>query len=275
MRVISRGAQDSHFMATIVCLRRKKVILGTDEYDQLDVVDGQQRLTTLVILLNTIKLALNSRERKQERVVRELDELLVKVEGDNLLLLQTNHDTSHHFAEFLRHGRIAPPESGTTLADRELLTAIKDCQDFVDERIKGGLVLLELYACVKNRLSFILHEISEEKLVYTVFEVLNSRGMEVSWLDRLKSILMGKAFELGNTNRDRLIRDLHIIWRDIYAQIGLQQGLSTEALRFAATFYQSDSPSRPLKRAGCCGPITIPSKRFWRASGKLRNGFLG
>ena len=88
-------------MATIVCLRKKEVELGIDEFHQLDIVDGQQRLTTLIILLNAIKLALNSQKSKMEkRVARELRELLVKVEGDNLLLLQTNHDTSHHFFGF-------------------------------------------------------------------------------------------------------------------------------------------------------------------------------
>ena len=245
-RVFSKGTEDSHFMATVVCLLRKKVCLGTDEYDQLDVVDGQQRLTTLIILLNSIKLSLVQKESKQKRVFLELKELLVKVEGENLLLLQTNHDTSHHFADFLHDGTTARPHSGETTADRELLMAIEDCQNFVEKWIEKKRNLLALYACIKNRLSFILHEISDEKLVYTVFEVLNSRGMEISWLDRLKSMLMGKAFELKKVNRDRLIGELHTIWRDIYAQIGLHQGLSTEALRFAATLYQSEMPHRPL-----------------------------
>ena len=245
-RVYSKGAQNSHFMATVVCLRREQVFLGTDEYDQLYVVDGQQRLTTLILLLNAIKFSLDQKKSAQKRAFRELKELLVKVEGDNLLLLQTNHDTSHHFADFLRNGTTAPPHSGRTIADRELLTAIEDCQNFVEKCIEKKRNLVDLYACIKNRLSFILHEISDEKLVYTVFEVLNSRGMEVSWLDRLKSILMGKAFELKNVSSDSLIKDLHTIWKDIYAQIGLHQGLSTEALRFAATLNQSVMPSRPL-----------------------------
>ena len=263
-RVFSKGLQDSHFMATVVCLRRNKVCLGTDEYDQLDVVDGQQRLTTLIILLNSIKLLLAPKESQQKRVFLELKELLVKVESDNLLLLQTNHDTSHHFADFLRDGTTAPPPSGKTIADRELLRAIEDCQNFVNKWIADKRNLVDLYACIKNRLSFILHEISDEKLVYTVFEVLNSRGMEVSWLDRLKSMLMGKAFELKDVNRDRLISDLHTIWRDIYVQIELQQGLSTEALRFAATLYQSDLPHRPLSERDAVAELR--SKAFDPAS---------
>ena len=48
---------------------------------------------------------------------------------------------------------------------------------------------------------------------------------------------MGAAFDLKKSRREQLIQDLHTIWRDIYAQIGLRQGLSTEVLRFAATLW--------------------------------------
>lgn len=245
-RVLSKGVQGSHFMATIVCLRRQSITLGTDLYQQLDVVDGQQRLTTLIVLLNAIKLSLNPDVPEQDRALSEIRDLLVKVDGDNLLLLQTNHDTSHHFANFLRYGTAPSVSTGKTLADRELLAAINECQEFVESWVMEERGLVDLYACAKNRLSFILHTIADEKLVYTVFEVLNSRGMEVAWFDRLKSILMGDAFELENVNRDQLIRDLHNIWRDTYVLIGLRQGLSTEALRFAATLYKSNPPSKLL-----------------------------
>lgn len=106
--------------------------------------------------------------------------------------------------------------------------------------------MIELTALIKNGLSFILHEISDEKLVYTVFEVLNSRGMEVAWLDRLKSLLMGLAFSFPETDVGDLIDELHRVWRDIYATIGLRPGLNEEALRFAATLYLKRRPSRLL-----------------------------
>jgi len=62
-----------------------------------------------------------------------LTELLVKVEGDELLLLQTNHDSSHYFATFLRKDTFPTSASAKTLADRELLRAIEDCQAFIRE----------------------------------------------------------------------------------------------------------------------------------------------
>ena len=245
-RVQAKGKKASHYMAAIVCLHRKGITLGTDEFDKLDIVDGQQRLTTLIILLNAIKLALNPGKPAEKKIERELGELLVKVDGDNLLLLQTNHDTSHHFSDFLREGTAQQPDSAETIADRELLKAIVDCRKFVENWQGRGENLPALTALIKNRLSLLLYEISDEESVYTVFEVINSRGMEVAWLDRLKSILMGAAFELKKADQEQLIRELQNIWCDIYTQIGLRQGLSTEALRFAATLWVPRSPNRLL-----------------------------
>lgn len=244
-KTYEKGLDAGHFMAAVVCLNRRKQVLGTDEFHVMEVVDGQQRITTLIILLNAIKLALG-KSKPEAKLAAELAELLVKAEGDELLLLQTNHDSSHYFANYLRKGTAAGSSSAKTLADRELLKAIEECSSFVGKWQENGDSLLALAALLKNRLFFLLHEIDAEKTVYTVFEVLNSRGLVVSWLDRLKSILMGSAFELKKANHQGLIDDLHTTWRDIYSLIGLRQGMSTEALRFAATLRSPEAPSRPL-----------------------------
>ena len=246
--VWSEDDEDSiHFMATVVCLRHGRERLGTNVMTKLDIVDGQQRLTTLIILLNAIRYALDETDDDQKRNAVELKELLVKPVGDNLLLLQTNQDTSRFFSNYMRSGAAPDPAAAKTLADRNLLTAIQDCKSFARAWSADGRHLLDLAALIKNRLTFILHEISNEKTVYTVFEVLNSRGIEVSWLDRLKSILMGEAFKLGEeVTRKTLIGDLHRIWRDIYSILGLRQVLSPEVLRFAATLHLPNKPSKPL-----------------------------
>lgn len=245
LKVQSKGEDAGHFMAAVVCLRRKRMKLGTDEYFVVEVVDGQQRLTTLIILLNCIRMALDEKDSSDNKLARELGELLVKMEGEELLLLQTNHDSSHHFATFLRKGSAPASETAKTIADRELLEAIEECKVFVGQWMSDQPVSA-LAALLKNRLYFLLHEIEDEKAVYTVFEVLNSRGLDVTWIDRLKSILMGAAFDLKNANQEGLISELHTAWRDIYSVIGLRQGLSTEALRYAATLRTPEAPSRPL-----------------------------
>jgi hypothetical protein len=69
----------------------------------------------------------------------------------------------------------------------------------------------------------IFHEIEDEALVYTVFEVLNSRGLDVTWFDKLKSLLMAIVFEHGDKgSRAASIAELHNLWREIYSTVGLR-----------------------------------------------------
>ena len=57
---------------------------------------------------------------------------------------------------------------------------------------------------------------------------------------------MGIAFEHGSGNKGEIIQELHGTWEGIYRTIGLRQGLSTEALRFAATLRSSSQRSKTL-----------------------------
>lgn len=241
-------SNSTHFMSAVVALRRDKTIIVTDEFHITEIVDGQQRITTLILLLKAIELGLSRKNKIERKLAEEIQEILVKPDRASLLLLQTNHDTSHYFANYLRRGTHPEITDAVTLADKQLLLAINECEDFV-EKWKSKHSLPELLALLKNRFAFILHEIDDEAAVYTVFEVLNSRGLEVSWFDRLKSILMGIAFELKAGNESEVIKELQRLWSDIYSCIGLRQGMNTESLRFAATLWHTYCPSRPLGEA--------------------------
>ena len=231
--------EDFHFMATMVGLCRDTVTIRADRHSRIDVVDGQQRLTTLVILLKAIEKKLRC---SQSDDADDLQKLLVKGDDSNLILLQTNHDSGPYCSNYLRYGELPPVEEAQTLADQELLRAIHHCESFVNKYDDP----MELLTIVKNQLHFIFHEITDEAAVYTVFEVLNDRGLHVSWLDRFKSRLMSVVFKDDQGNRQENIRELHGIWGDIYNTVGLQQGLSTEALRFGATLRSPKPVSKPF-----------------------------
>jgi uncharacterized protein with ParB-like and HNH nuclease domain len=197
-KVYVSGA-DSHFMATIVGLRRKKLRIAADEFIDIEVVDGQQRLTTLTILLKAISKGISEVEPKR---AEEIESLLVKGDDLSLLLLQTNHDSSHIFIDYLRDGTLPGSKPLLTSADHNLVKAIAECEAFVENWIaQPKRKLLDLFGIIKNRLSVIFHEIEDEALVYTVFEVLNSRGLDVTWFDKLKSLLMAIVFEYGDGRR--------------------------------------------------------------------------
>lgn len=240
------GEERTHFMATVVGLRREKRTIMAKEHQVIELVDGQQRITTLILLLKAIAKNLDRSEPEAERIGQDLDETLVKPDKASLLLLQTNHDTSNYFADYLREGIHPPSGDAKTLADRELLRAIEDCEEFVSEWREMGCSLEALVSLLKNRLTFVFHEIGDEGSVYTVFEVLNSRGLDVSWFDRLKSMLMAIVFEDESGNKAELIEEVHQLWTDIYRCVGLRLGLSTESLRFAATLRLKNRPNRAL-----------------------------
>ena len=238
---------NSHFMATIVGLRRDTRTIITDEYQVIEIVDGQQRITTLILLLKAIARVLDHSQHQVEKRVRsDIEELLVKPDQASLLLLQTNHDTSGYFADYLRKGNYHNHRTARRLADWELLKAIEECSHFVNEWRTRGYSPTDLIVHLKNKLTFILHEIDDEGLVYSVFEVLNSRGLGVSWFDRLKSMLMAVVFEAETGNKDELIDEVHQLWSDIYGTVGLRSNLSNESLRFAGTLWSDSCPSRSL-----------------------------
>ena len=241
IRQLEDNSDDVHFMATVVGLCRKTETIGTTKYQFIEVVDGQQRITTLVLLLKAIELKIQSllkdskwcqQNPQAEREQNALANLLVNPDDNTQVLIQTNHDTSQYFANYLTEGEI-PPDSEVpkTLADKELLRAIQDCKTFVN-RWNDIFLLLRI---IKNQLHFVFHKITHEASVYTVFEVLNDRGLTVTPLDKLKSKLMAVVFENDAGNKEEHIKRLHQIWGDIYETVGLREGLDTEALQFAAT----------------------------------------
>ena len=175
----------------------------------------------------------------------EINNLLIKGDSATLLLLQTNHDSSNYFANYLRGGEHPPSKHAKTIADRELLVAMEECEEFANKLRSHNIV--KMVTLLKNQLTFILHVIEDESLVYTVFEVLNSRGLDVSWLDRLKSMLMALVFEQGS-NKSEIIDEIHSLWAKIYNLIGLRPELDTESLRFAATLRNPQPPSRQLSK---------------------------
>lgn len=255
------GNDRSHFMATLVGLRRGKRTIITDEHQVIEIVDGQQRITTLIILLKAIAKTLDRSQPDEGKTGRELDETLVKPDKASLLLLQTNHDSSDFFANYIRTGDHPSSNSAITYADRELLTAMEECEKFVAEWRKEKGSLLELLILLKNRLTFVFHEIGDESVVYTVFEVLNSRGLDVSWFDRLKSELMAIVFESSTGNRDEIINEIHQLWTDIYACVGLRLGMSTQSLQFAATLrHPHYAPNRPLSEEDSAALLARQSK---------------
>src|SRR3990172_11349197 len=130
-KILQYPIERHHFMATVVCMKRKKKEeIGADEFTTVNIVDGQQRLTTLIILLKAISKQLDSKNHVDKDLKKKLNELLVK--GDKrLILLQTNHDSYRIFTDYLKDGSIPEKSKIQTQADLNLLMAFTECEAFV------------------------------------------------------------------------------------------------------------------------------------------------
>jgi len=204
----------NHFMATVVCCSKHIVEeFETSIYNVLDIVDGQQRITTLIILLKAISIKLAEQEDpKYRKTITNLDELFVKDEDNRLILIQTNHSSSIILREYLISGKHPKQNSIKTHATENLVKAFDECEAFIDEW------------AIKN---------------------------PVDWLDKCKSMLMGVAFEKLKPRSQSMFEEhlgwLHKYWASIFECIGINDIDGTEIVRFAATLYHPEKQSRLFK----------------------------
>ena len=241
---VHRSGRD-HFMATVVGLARDRRKIDGDEFGVVELVDGQQRVTTLVVLLKAIEKGLDPSDKSEAKIKAEIGGLLVKGDEHNLVLLQTNHDSSDVFSAYVRSGEIRRG-SVVTASDANLVEAAVSCERFVAEWREIG-TLVELVFAIRHRLSMIYHELTDESAVYRIFEVLNSRGLDVRWVDKTKSQLMASIYEhVGESFREEGLHEMRTIWKDVYRKLGLDDRLGDEALRFAGTWYRVERPNRIL-----------------------------
>jgi hypothetical protein len=242
LRKLKQLKRDEHFMATLVFRNTGETEeVGSDSFEILEIVDGQQRITTLIVLLKAIEKRLRE---AGSTTAEELADILV-IDNGSLILLQTNHDAATTLDSYLRKGDIEDQAGEViTLHQKELIRAFRECEEFV---VSWGDPI-DLLRLIKNKVTFVFFVISEPAAVYTVFEVLNSRGLAVDWLDKMKSILMGVAFE--NKLPASQAEALEHTWSEIYRVLGRERVSDSDVLTFAATMRSSAPPGKGFQEQG-------------------------
>ena len=271
----------SHYTGTVVVYENRTASAipygATKRLKSVDVVDGQQRLTTSCLYLSVVinKLV----ELGEKEFQAEIPNYLYSGATCKLTL---NNDTGNLFYDLLKNGY--PSTEITTPHGKRLINACEYLKDHISTQlnVKGsenGLEYLRcLYDAMIRKLAFTYYVIEEECEIGMTFELMNSRGKDLSVLELLKNYLMHwisrNALEEKRSDMTRLINKN---WKDIYTNLGACNGNEDQCLRVAWTLYCTHAPREWEGYAGFKQNKFIPlrdfSKRSKEDAGKFINTF--
>ncbi len=185
--IIKAGQNDrvsGHFVGSVVYI--EKGIYQVSSVPQLLVIDGQQRLTTISILLSVFARAIENSGENLEISKKKIDNYyLFNAEEDGelrykLLLTQTDKDTLTRLIE----AKELPEELSNRIVENN--------QFFEDQVRNSGLDLMTIYKGIEKLIIVDISLNREHDNPQLIFESLNSTGLELSQADLIRNyILMG------------------------------------------------------------------------------------
>lgn len=268
----------SHYTGTVVVYaddrRELKPYGKTKKLAVVDVVDGQQRLTTCSLYLSVIIRTLIA--HGEDDYKQELPNYLYAGSTSRLLL---NNDCQDIFHNLLEHGQATTSPRSTH--QQRLVQAYGYLKAHIDKQLvlrkrKGIDYLQNLFNAITQKLSFTYYAIEEECEIGMTFELMNSRGKDLSILELLKNYLMHWISRNVNDDQERidLTSRINRDWKDTYTNLGTCNGDEDQCLRVAWTLYCSHSPANWAGYAGFKEIDYIPLRDFAKHSKQAVQDFL-
>ncbi|ARU21636.1 6-hexanolactone hydrolase [Ralstonia solanacearum] len=190
-----RNKESEYFLGTVV--------LTKHQAGHHAVIDGQQRLATISILICAIRnhfYAIGDAERADElhRDYLAKKELRGLSETPHLTLIAS--DNGFYESQILpKLSQTAKSRDKKSLpaSNARLETALRLCTEHVNTLTKTtnnpAVVLLDWIEYLNDNAKVIVVEVNDEAAAYTIFEVLNDRGLELSVSDLLKNFIFRVA----------------------------------------------------------------------------------
>ncbi|PKH88915.1 DUF262 domain-containing protein [Colwellia sp. Bg11-28] len=190
----NRHNDSKHYMGSVVLVSKHK--------KQYDIIDGQQRLTTLTILVlavvDTLK-DLVKREIDVENNEKRIDLLITDFIGKKSLSslnyenkIELNESNNPFFSTYLTNFR-KPVNIKSEIKSNKLLF---DCFNYYKDLIKEEIFkdddvssLISFVEYISDSLLFIQITATDDLSAYLIFETLNDRGLDLSVTDLLKNYL--------------------------------------------------------------------------------------
>lgn len=187
-----------HFLGSIICINRSDDVCQIQE---VELVDGQQRLTTLLLLYAAIYSRLDKSPGLDEETRHELynlkHRLLVKG-GNKILRIEPSYQNKNcqdYKGVLDQIGILSDVEQPANMGNRRILKAYRFFESRLgqvsdkDEPLFPVPALRALMEKV-NAASLLKIEVNSHSDAFTLFESLNNRGEPLSALDLIKNKLL-------------------------------------------------------------------------------------
>lgn len=201
------------------------------------VIDGQQRLTTLVILLKTIidkALKIGMKELDARPIHDIVQKYLYKENVINpavkaSILGYASDDPSY---DYLKSNILGIKEHPTEGIQTAYTKRLRYAKKYFEKKVNtyNERKINELFQIITNKLVFNLYNVSGDKEVAMIFESMNNRGKKLSVLELLKNRLMylSEKILVKDEDKTELREKVKKAWKVIYEWLGKDELLDDD-----------------------------------------------
>lgn len=222
IRALLANEDNEHYMGYLV--------LQTSNNKEFQIIDGQQRLTTMsLLILSTLKCLkeLVDSGIEAENNLKRKDSLLNSYIGyvDPVTLisnnkLKLNRNSDDYYKQHLVLLKELPLRN-TNASEKHMRECFNWYYDRIKKEFNTGESLAAFIDNIVDKLFFTVIEVTDQLNAFKVFETLNARGVQLSSADLLKNYLFFVVDETKPHISE--IEELENIWSKIVGKLGEQK----------------------------------------------------
>lgn len=232
------SGEGNYFLGSVILQAKDLKGDGSGIYD---VVDGQQRLTTITILIAVLRDLSISKKAKltlQDKIYQEENEFEDKKEEVRILVRDRDRDFFMKFVLEEEGTKRTPNLSTLSEPQKRIITAIEVFRskfyqnNSLNQELMNAMIKFLLNNCI-----MVYVKTGNFTSAFRLFSVLNDRGMPLTTSDLLKSI------NLGAVEKDRR-NQYQLLWEQIEEDLGIDE--LDKLLGFVRTIFLKDKPRKNI-----------------------------